>query len=88
MSQPDPSAKPRYSVAGTTALIIIGLLFLIPSGLCTGIFGGGAVIDAIIHPENIGDAASMIAMAAMFGGPFIAIGAVLVWFGIRRMRGR
>lgn len=88
MSQPDPSAKPKYSAAGTAALMIIGLLFLIPSGLCTGIFGGGAVIDAIVHPENAGDAASMITMAAIFGGPFIAIGAVLVWLGIRRMRGR
>ena len=88
MSQPDPSAKPKYSAGGTAALMIIGLLFLIPSGLCTGIFGGGAVIDAIIHPQNVGDAASMIAMAAIFGGPFIAIGAVLVWFGIRRMRDR
>ena len=88
MSQPDPSAKARYSAAGTAALIIIGLLFLVPSGLCTGILGGGAVIDALVHPENIGDSASMIVTVAIVGGPFVAFGAVLIWFGVKRMRAR
>jgi hypothetical protein len=88
VSQPDPSAKPKYSAAGTAALMIIGLLFLVPSGLCTGIFGGGAVIDAFAHPENIGDSVSMIAMASIIGGPFVAFGAVLVWFAVKRMRRR
>ena len=88
MSQPDPSAKPKYSAAGTAALMIIGLLFLIPSGLCTGIFGGGAVIDAIVHPENLSDSVSMIGAALVFGGPFVAIGGVLVWLGVKRMRAR
>jgi hypothetical protein len=88
VSQPDPSAKPSYGGAGTAALMIIGLLFLVPSGLCTGILGGGAVIDALTHPENIGDSASMIVTVAIVGGPFVAFGAVLVWFGVKRMRGR
>jgi hypothetical protein len=30
----------------------------------------------------------MIVMAALVGGPFVALGTVLVWFGVRRMRGR
>ena len=88
MSQPDPSAKPKYSAGGTAALMIIGLLFLIPSGLCTGIFGGGAVIEAIVHPENLSDSVSMIGAALVFGGPFVAIGGVLVWLGVKRMRAR
>jgi hypothetical protein len=88
MSQPDPSGGPKYSAAGTAALMIIGLLFLVPSGLCTGILGGGAVIDALTHPENFGDSISMVVTVAIFGGPFVAFGAVLVWFGVRRMRGR
>lgn len=87
MSQPDPSAKPKYSAAGTAALMIIGLLFLVPSGLCTGILGGGAAIDAFVHPENIGDSASMMLTVAIVGGPFVVFGAMLVWFGVRRMRG-
>lgn len=88
MSQPDPPAKPKYSAAGTAALMIIGLLFLVPSGLCTGILGGGAAIDAFVHPENIGDSASMMLTVAIVGGPFVVFGAMLVWFGVRRMRGR
>lgn len=87
MSQPEPP-KPRYSAAGTAALMIIGLLFLIPSGLCTGIMGGGAVIDALVHPENISDSVSMLVMVAIVGGPFVALGAVLVWFGVKRIRSR
>ena len=88
MSQPDPTTKPKYSAAGTAALMIIGLLFLVPSGLCTGILGGGAIIDAFVHPQNIGDSASMMVTVAIVGGPFVAFGAVLVWFGVKRMRGR
>jgi hypothetical protein len=68
--------------------MIIGLLFLVPSGLCTGILGGGAMIDAFVHPENIGDSASMMLTVAIVGGPFVAFGAVLVWFSVKRMRGR
>jgi hypothetical protein len=88
MSQPDPGAKRTYSVAGTVALLLIGLLFLIPSGLCTAILGGGALLDAFVHPENSGDSLSAIVMVAMVGGPFVAVGAVLVWFGVKRLRGR
>jgi hypothetical protein len=88
VSQPDPTTKPKYSAAGTAALMIIGLLFLVPSGLCTGILGGGAIIDAFVHPQNIGDSASMMVTVAIVGGPFVAFGAVLVWFGVKRMRGR
>ena len=75
-------------MAGTVALLLIGLLFLIPSGLCTAILGGGALLDAFVHPENSGDSLSPIVMVAMVGGPFVAIGAVLVWFGVKRLRGR
>lgn len=88
MSQPEPTAKPKYSAAGTAALMIIGLLILVPSGLCTGIFGGGAILDAIVHPENLGDSISLLGAAAVFGGPFVAVGGVLVWLGIKRMRAR
>ena len=88
MSQPEPPEKPSYSAGGTAALMIIGLLFLVPSGLCTGILGGGAIIDAFVNPENIGDSASMIVMVAIVGGPFVAFGAVLVWLSVKRMRNR
>jgi len=88
MSQPEPGAKRRYNAAGTAALLTIGLLFLVPSGLCTGILGGGALLDAFVHPENVSDSVSMIVMVAIVGGPFVALGGVLVWLAIRRMRSR
>jgi hypothetical protein len=68
--------------------LIIGLLFLIPSGLCTGIFGGGALLDAFVNPQNASDSLSMIFAAALFGGPFIAVGGVMVWIAVKRLRGR
>jgi len=88
ISQPDPSPKRQYSAAGTAALLVIGLLFLVPSGICTGIFGGGALLDAFTSPHNASDALSMLLMAFLFGGPFIAVGGVMVWIGVRRLRGR
>ena len=86
-SPPNAAPASRYSAGGTIALLIVGLLFLIPSGLCTGIFGGGALIDAFVNPQNVSDSLSMIFAAALFGGPFIAVGGVLVWIAVRRLRG-
>lgn len=86
MSQPEPLPKPKYSAGATAALLVIGLLFLVPSGLCTGIFGGGALVEMFFYPQNAGDAASMILMATVFGGPFIAAGGAMVWYAIKRIR--
>ena len=45
MSQPEPtSPKPGVMAVGM-ALIVIGILILVPSGLCTAIFGAGAIYD-------------------------------------------
>jgi hypothetical protein len=41
----DPSIPPPSRMIGGMALIIVGLLILIPSGLCTAVFGGGALLD-------------------------------------------
>jgi hypothetical protein len=87
MTQPDPSPKRQYNAAGTAALLVIGLLFLVPSGICTGIFGGGALMDAFTSPHNASDSLSMIFAAILFGGPFITVGGVMVWLAVRRLRG-
>lgn len=88
MSEADPGPRRQYNAAGTAALLVIGLLFLIPSGICTSIFGGGALLDAFTNPNNVGDSLSVIFAAILFGGPFIAFGAVMLLIGIRRLRGR
>ncbi|HEY1613195.1 MAG TPA: hypothetical protein VGF97_05810 [Rhizomicrobium sp.] len=82
MSLPEPVPPPRRT-AGAIALIVIGLLILIPSGLCTSIFMGGAFLDTFFSSQNssaMGDAIP----ALIIGGPFVAIGAFLVWLGLRR----
>ncbi|HEY4943144.1 MAG TPA: hypothetical protein VII56_17065 [Rhizomicrobium sp.] len=86
MSQPE--FKPRHSAAGTAALLILGLLVLIPSGLCTGILGGGALIGAFEDPKNADSALSFLLMPLIIGGPFVVGGGAMVWVAIKRMRGR
>jgi len=82
----DQTEKPR-STAGGIALLLVGLVILVPSGLCTGLFGGGALLEMVMHPGN-GDAIGILPMALIFGGPFVALGGYLVYLGVRKLRGR
>jgi len=86
MSQPDPSRAPRHNAKVTAALLIVGLLILVPSGLCTGIFGGSALIDMLSHPRGEDYSSGILLTAFIVGTPFIAIGGTLLWLAIRRMR--
>ena len=80
-----PQGRPRWGV-GAVALVIIGLLILIPSGLCTGIFGVGALYAMITNSP--GEGFSVLLEALMFGGIPIAIGGLLVFAGFQmRKRG-
>jgi hypothetical protein len=74
MSQPDqPQAKPRWT-AVSIALFVIGLLILVPSGLCTALVG----ILTLVEGDPSG-----IVLALMFGGVPMAVGAALVWAGFK-----
>ncbi|HTK80336.1 MAG TPA: hypothetical protein VL286_07835 [Rhizomicrobium sp.] len=87
MSDPNVAAaaprKPHWS-ALAVVLLVIGLLILIPSGLCTGIFGIGALYDAVTSSSSEGF--SILLEALMFGAIPIAIGAALVYaaFKVRK----
>lgn len=83
-----PPPPPRRNVAAGVAFLVIGLLLLVPSGLCTGILAGGTLIESFIHPGSSGDLGSVFFMALIFGGPFIVGGGVLVWQGVERLRRR
>jgi hypothetical protein len=63
-------------------LITLGLLMLVPSGLCTGLFGGGALFG--------GDQFLRKYMAGFFvmGGSLFVVGAGLVWLGVHLHRTR
>jgi len=86
MSQPKNSANLKYSPSATTALLVIGLLILVPSGLCTGLFGGAALVDMLSQPRGEDYAPGILLTALIVGAPFIVIGATLLWFAIKRMR--
>ncbi|HEX4861399.1 MAG TPA: hypothetical protein VFV07_09190 [Rhizomicrobium sp.] len=80
MEQPGP----RRGVAGGIALLVLGLVILVPSGLCTGIMAIGAIVSMFQYPSAVG----LLPTALVVGGPFVAAGGVLVWLGVRRLRGR
>jgi hypothetical protein len=83
MSQHEPEKPPPQRLrwtAGSIALFVIGLLILVPSGLCTGIFGAIALSD--ISRETAG----LLAMALMIGGIPALIGAALVYAGLKARR--
>jgi hypothetical protein len=84
---PPPAAVPgqrRQWGALSVTLLVIGLLILIPSGLCTGIFGVGALYDMFTSSSNEGF--SILLEALMLGGIPLAIGAALVYaaFKVRK----
>ena len=88
MSETEPQPKRHYSAGSTLALLIIGLLILVPSGLCTGAFGVMAIYSAITSPGEAGDSLSFIPQALIVGGPFVVGGGAMVWVAVKRMRGR
>jgi hypothetical protein len=71
---------PKWGVI-SVALVVIGLLILVPSGLCTGLFGIGAL--AGLFSGNASDALSTLGMVAVTGGIPIVIGAILVFAGLK-----
>lgn len=82
----DPHAPPRRSGAAI-ALIAIGLLTLVPSGLCSAFFGIAFLKDALTATgEAATYARGFIWLVPMFGGPPMLLGALLLWLGVRRRR--
>jgi len=82
MSQPDSG----LSIVVTIALIVIGALIFIPSGLCTGVFMFGPMIMSLLRPGSGAVESGLAGLALIIGGPFVAVGGIMLWFGIRRAR--
>ena len=87
---PDAAAsaarQPHWS-ALAIVLLVIGLLILVPSGLCTALFGVGAIVGAFIQPNQAASALSSFLMMLVVGGIPIGIGAALVYAALRIRRG-
>ena len=86
MSLPDPVPERHYSPAGIVALVVIGLLLVIPSGLCTAVLGGGAIWETLTDPNNASDLMNTLPMVAIVAGPFLVGGGAMLITGIRRAR--
>jgi hypothetical protein len=82
MSQqpPPPRTRPRWTVI-SIALLILGLLILIPSGLCTALLGGSIIVEGLPNGDLSG-----IPIVLLYGGPPIAVGAALVWAAFKARR--
>jgi len=78
---------PAGTPAGTIVLLVLGLLVLVPSGLCTGYFGiAGIAMSFDAHDPGYGPL--FIGAALILGGPFVAGGIAMLWIGIKRWRAR
>lgn len=84
MSQ--PPSEPTHSTAGIVALVVIGLLLLIPSALCTAVLGGGAIWETLSDPNNASDLLNTLPMVVIVAGPFLVGGGAMLITGIRRAR--
>jgi hypothetical protein len=78
---PRPPRRSRTSIA----LITVGLLILIPSGLCTGTVGVIFLWNEILQVGFLGFL-DMLELVLTVGGVPIAIGAGLLFWGLRRSR--
>ncbi len=84
MENSDPAPRKSGSVGAGIALVVCGLVVLVPSGLCTGLFFFGSLIQVISHPAS-SDGGSMVLVSLVIGGPFVAGGGALLWFGVKEL---
>jgi hypothetical protein len=82
MSQPTPPerTRPRWT-AISLALLILGLLILITSGLCTALLGGSIIAEGLLNGDLSG-----IPIVLIYGGPPIAAGTFFVWAALKTRR--
>jgi hypothetical protein len=78
VSEPPLELRPQWTGAAI-ALLTIGLLILIPSGLCTAVFGIGSLVDN----SPPGDIFFSLLLVLVVGGIPIAIGTALVRAGLK-----
>jgi hypothetical protein len=83
-------AKPEResSLVGSIALIVIGLLIFIPSGLCTGVGVISSLMEAMSHPNGAAGAFGFLPVALIFGLPFVFGGGAMIYHGVSRIRAR
>jgi 4-hydroxybenzoate polyprenyltransferase len=89
MAQPDPPAgKPRRAhwTIVSVALIILGLLVVLPSGLCVGTGIVGLIYVLIFERAQASDALPAVGMMLIIGAPFLAGGIAMILSGWKARR--
>lgn len=85
MLEPGPEFQPEQRRGcGAVALIVIGLLVLIPSGLCTSYMTIQTIVTSMSNKTPI--PTDVIGFVVSIGGPFIVVGTLLTVLGISAKR--
>lgn len=82
MEKHNPAPESSGSMFAAIALVVFGLVVFVPSGLCTGLFFFSPIIQSFNHPSQNGDL-TMSGIALIVGGPFVAGGFSMLWFGAK-----
>jgi hypothetical protein len=78
--------EPQRAGCGAIALLVVGLLILVPSGLCTGFMTIYPIMMALSSRTPNGDIGNFVGLALTVGAPFVLVGGFLTWSGIKRLR--
>ena len=79
-SLPPGQGTPHWTAA-SIALLVLGLLILVPSGLCTALVGGSILVEGLANADLTG-----IPVVLIYGGVPAAIGGALVYAALKIRR--
>ncbi len=79
-SAPSGQGTPHWTAA-SIALFVLGLLILVPSGLCTALVGGSIFVEGLASADLSG-----IFVVLIYGGIPAAMGAALLYAALKLRR--
>jgi hypothetical protein len=85
MERHNPAPEHTGSIVRAIALLIVGLVVFVPSGLCTGFFFFTPFVQAFEHPRQGNNEFGLSGIALIVGGPFVAGGISILWYGAKEM---
>ncbi len=84
LETPEPKyPPPTGSGAGAVALFVIGVLILLPSGLCSAVLGFGALYALFTEPETLAKDFPDVLPFAAVTIVFLVIGILMVRTSLR-----